>query len=183
MKSLQLSAPHLIAMVGAPGAGKTHFANEFAKMFGAARLDSGVLKDLSNDEAAIRATSLKLLEQMLTTRQTIIFEGATEKRAWRSEIIRLARAAGYKVLFVWVQTDQITARTRWVRLHRQSEELFDEYFRQFSPPHPSEPYVVISGRHTYNTQARTVLKRLSESARPKTEPTIQPRRTNMIRVN
>lgn len=33
MKSLQLSKPHLVVMVGLPGAGKTFFADHFAETF------------------------------------------------------------------------------------------------------------------------------------------------------
>ncbi|WP_457915678.1 hypothetical protein [Candidatus Minimicrobia naudis] len=33
MKPLSPSLPHIIAMVGAPGSGKTHFAVEFARIF------------------------------------------------------------------------------------------------------------------------------------------------------
>lgn len=171
MKALQLSSPHIIAMVGVPGAGKTQFATEFAEMFGAPRLDCEVLTELSDNETKVNLASGAILKELMKTRQTIIFEGATEKRAWRGELARAARAAGYKVLLVWVQTDLPTAKARWMKARGGDEALFEQKLKQFSAPHPSESCVVISGRHTYNTQARTLLKKLSEGARPATPAT------------
>lgn len=168
MKSLQLSAPHIIAMVGIPGAGKTQFATEFAEMFHAPRLDSDILSELSGDAAAVDATAGTLLKELMKTRQTVVFEGATERRVWRAELMKLAQQAGYKVLFVWVQTDAVTAKQRWLKLRRKDEASFQHKLSQFSAPHTSEPYVVISGRHTYSTQARAVLTRLSATSRPST---------------
>lgn len=167
MKPLQLSSPHIIAMVGVPGAGKSQFAAEFSEMFHAPYLDSGILTALSDDEAAVNYASGTLLKELMKTHQTIVFEGATEKRAWRVELAKTARAAGYKILFVWVQTDLATAKMRWLKANDNDEAAFDAKIKQFSSPHPSEPCVVISGRHTYNTQARTLLKRLAD-VRPNT---------------
>ena len=157
MKPLQLSSPHLIIMVGAPGAGKTQFATEFAKMFNAPMLSSDTLRELSSDDTLI------------------IFDGNTEKRAWRSDIAKVAREAGFKPLFVWVQTDPAMSRARWLRSHNGDEALFEQKLRTFSPPHASEPYMVISGRHTYNTQAKTLLKKLSDATRPAASIRTQPR--------
>lgn len=162
MKSLQLSAPHIIAMVGIPGAGKTQFATEFAEMFHAPRLDSDILSELSGDAAAVDATAGTLLKELMKTRQTVVFEGATERRVWRAELMKLAQQAGYKVLFVWVQTDAATAKQRWLKARGGDIATFDQKMKQFSAPHDSEPCLVISGRHTFNSQAKALLRRLSE---------------------
>ena len=160
-------------MVGVPGAGKTQFASEFAEMFGAPRLDCAVLAELSDDETKVNLASGAILKELMKTRQTIVFEGATEKRAWRMELARAARAAGYKVLLVWVQTDLPTAKARWMKTKGGDEALFEHKMKQFSAPHASESCIVISGRHTYTTQARALLKKLSEGARPTTPPAAQ----------
>lgn len=162
-------------MVGTPGAGKTQFATEFSHMFGAPLLSSDSLYNLSDDETAVQKTTVTILKELLKTRQTVILDGPTERRAWRSDIARAARDAGYKPLFVWVQTDPAMSRARWLRARRGEEALFDQKLRMFSPPHSSEPYMVISGRHTYNTQAKTLLKRLSETTRPAGIARPQPR--------
>ena len=42
---------------------------------------------------------------------------------------------------------------------------FDAAIKSFTEPNSTERAVVISGKHTYKTQARTVLARLSDSNR------------------
>ena len=97
------------------------------------------------------------------TKQTVILDGSTDQRTNRMRINRLAREYGYKVLFVWVQTDPATAKHRWIKTYGGNDESFERRLKQFSAPHSSESYVVISGRHTLSSQARTVLKQIGAS--------------------
>ncbi len=161
MKSLHLSVPHIIATVGMPGAGKTQFSEQFAEMFGAPRISTDVLDSLGGEANATNDVALQLLVEFMKSKQTIVYDGASEKRVSRAELTRVARLAGYKILFVWVQTDLATAKMRWTKSRQGDESQFEQLMRQFSAPHISEPYVVISGRHTYSTQAKTVLRKLS----------------------
>jgi len=178
MKPLSPSLPHIIAMVGAPGSGKTQFAVEFAKIFNAPVVSSRQFEVFTDDTKTTSDATLAILEEFLKTKQTIILDGATDQRNNRMRISRLAREYGYKALFVWVQTDSVTAKRRWIKVYNGNDDSFDRRLKQFSAPHSSESYIVISGRHTFSTQARTVLKQLSAS-RPET-----PRRavTNRISI-
>ena len=162
MKSLHLSAPHLIAMVGMPGAGKTQFSEKFSETFGASRISIDSFLKLTPDRKLAHESSMEILQEFLKTKQTLVFDGDTEKRITRMELARAARMAGYKIMFVWVQTDLATAKLRWEKSHRGDDGEFEQLMNRFSAPHPSEPYIVISGRHTYSTQAKTVLRTLSE---------------------
>lgn len=175
MKPLQPSTPHIVALVGAPGSGKTHFATEFAKMFNAPLLSSRYFEAVTDDTRVIADTTLALIEEFLKTRQTIVVDGATDQRTVRMKIGQLARKHDYKVLLVWVQTDMATAKARWMKTYGNDEVQFERRLKQFSPPHDSESYLVISGRHTFSTQVRTVLKRLSAS-RPTTAQRSAPSR-------
>ncbi len=172
MKSLSLSLPHIIAMVGLPGSGKTHFAEQFAETFAAPFLNADQFVQLGGDSEATNDAVLKVLTEMMKTKQTIIFEGATERRIERSELMKQARAKGYKVLFVWVQTDPLTTQQR--ALKNMSADEFEQRSKRFSAPHDLEPSVVISGRHTYSTQARTLLKKLTEARSQASGPQPQP---------
>ncbi len=174
MKPLQPSSPHIVALVGAPGSGKTQFANEFAKMFNTPLISTTNLETLSSDNKAITETTLTLLEEFLKTKQTIILDGTTDQRTIRMRITRLAKKYGYRTLFVWVQTDMVTAKSRWIKLYSSDDGSFEHKLKQFSAPHDSEPYVVISGRHTFNTQARAVLKRLSNTRPEQAVPAPRP---------
>ncbi|MBF1504789.1 AAA family ATPase, partial [Prevotella pallens] len=115
MKPLSPSLPHIIAMVGAPGSGKTQFAVEFAKIFNSPVVSSRQFEVFTDNTKTISDATLSLLEEFLKTKQTVILDGSTDQRTNRMRINRLAREYGYKVLFVWVQTDPATAKHRWIK--------------------------------------------------------------------
>lgn len=160
MKSLSLSSPHIIAMVGMPGVGKTHFAEQFAETFSAPLVSAQSLEKLNDDPNLVKETALNILSEVTKTKQTVLFDGPTDRRVERMELSKMARQKGYKVLFVWVQTNESTAKQR--ALKQISPESYEYHAKRFSAPHESENYIVLSGRHTYSTQARVLLKRLTE---------------------
>jgi len=161
-------------MVGIPGAGKSFFAEQFADTFKAPIVNSEKLRrnlfdtpTYSKDEdSVIDKISNSMLQQLFRTDKTTVYIGQTSLRTERASIAKIARAAGYEPLFVWVQTEPATARKRSLKPHDKSfaisHEMFEEKLRKFSPPHQNEKVVVISGKHTYATQLRVVLKRLVE---------------------
>ena len=178
MKPLQPSSPHIIALVGAPGSGKSQFAQEFAGMFGAPLIDASRFEELTDDTKKISEVTLDLLDEFLKTKQTVILDGASDQRVTRMKLSRLAKERGYKLLLIWVQTDLATTKNRWMKQRGGDEAAFERRLKQFSAPHSSESYIVISGRHTFSTQARAVLKKLS-SPRPETQRLVTP---NRIRI-
>lgn len=172
MKPLSLSTPHVIVMVGIPGAGKSYFAEHFAETFSAplvsfhsieSALDDATSPD-SKQDSAIERIARNLFTELLKTQRTIVYDGATDSRTDRTEIARAARAAGYNVLFIWVQTESASARARALKQttnHRAiTEAQFDSHIKHFTAPHESEKAVVISGKHTYASQLKIILKRL-----------------------
>ena len=167
MKRLSLTKPHLLIMTGIPGSGKTYFAEKFSETFKAPFVSYYYLAGQLKDEQSADTASLYMLGQMMKTGQSIIFEGKTDTRKERVELAHFARAEGYEPLFVWVQTDQPTAKTRSAKrsktsTHRQLEaETHDRLTKNFRPLTASEKHVVISGKHTYATQAKVVLTKLS----------------------
>jgi len=165
MKHLSLAKPHLVVTVGIPGSGKSFFAEKFATTFGAPYVCYEKLAQLVNGE--VSSALLMQLDELLKTKQSVIYDGPSESRASRSELAKKAREAGYTVLYVWVQTDQTTAKTRYSQAHKSvSEDEYEKGVKRFTPPNTIEKALVISGKHTYATQAKVVLKRLST---PRTE--------------
>lgn len=167
MKSLSLNQPHVIVMVGVPGSGKSFFAEKFAETFHAPYVCRGRIETLVGDNPAADALAMQQFTELLKTRHTLILEGPSSTRAERTELSRLAQSAGYETLFVWVQTDPATAKMRSIRPSKDStyrpltHDEYDAKLQRFSAPHAVENTVVISGKHTYATQARVVLKKLS----------------------
>ncbi len=164
MKSLELTTPHIIATVGVPGAGKTQFAQQFAETFSSPLISRHYFDRLGSEDETSTNLSNLILRETMKTRQTIIYDGRLGKQVDRKALARYANNKGYRVLFVWVQTDANTSRKR--SLKRMSADEYKKELKQFSQPHESEAFVVISGRHTYSTQAKTVLKFLADYSKP-----------------
>lgn len=182
MKSSQLSTPHLIVMVGIAGSGKTFFAEKFADTFQAPLVsDAPLIQSLTDAEVStdhgerlLHGLVALQLDQLFKTDRTIIVDVSSDARTERTALSSHARKNGYHTLFIWVQTDLPTAKDRSVKPAKQSSnkkltsEQFNQHVKHFTAPNASENTVVISGKHTYTTQARGVLKKLSA---PRTEIT------------
>jgi predicted kinase len=172
MKPLTTSTPHVIIMVGIPGAGKTTFAEHFAKTFHAPYVHSSELEGLAGiDQRSASIVAAKLLSELLKTHHTIVFEGDTSSRTTRLALVKTIAQAGYKPLLVWVQTETVEAKRRSIRKRSGhaplTPEQFDTALKRFAPPASAEKAVVISGKHTYATQVKIILKHL---AGPRPEP-------------
>ncbi len=169
MKSLSLNQPHLLIMVGIPGSGKSFFAEKFSEMFHAPYVSYDKIMDYGegNEESAARYMTY-LLHELIKTGNTIMVDGLADTRSQRAELKHLASVAKYKPLFVWVQTDTATAKARSLkskneRGHRLTPDEYDQLASYFVPLTASERPVVISGKHTYATQAKIILKHLATS--------------------
>jgi predicted kinase len=167
MKSLSLSKPHLLIMVGIPGSGKSFFAEKFSEMFHAPYVSYDRIMDVGegNAEQAARYMTY-LLHELIKTGQTLVVDGLADTRAQRAELKHLAHVAGYKPLFIWVQTDVATAKARALKTSTDkgrgmTPHEYDQVAGYFMPLSAMEKPVVISGKHTYATQARIVLKNLA----------------------
>ncbi len=190
MKSLQLNKPHLLVMVGIPGSGKTAFASQFAATFNAPFVNyAEILGLVGGDlELAYRVAD-HLIDQLMRAKQTIIIDGPGEKQVDRREIIKLARHHGYTSLFIWVQTEPATAEYRATgqKGAAMSKEEYDQRVAGFDFLTAVEPVLVISGKHTYASQARMVLKKLVverpsvAETKIETPPRIVPPRGRFIR--
>lgn len=188
MKSLSLSKPHLLVMVGVPGAGKSSFGEHFAETFKAPVINWGAIRaELFNEptyskdeQVIIGRVADYMLDELLKTQRTIVYEGATEARSERQALTKRARAAGYEVLLIWVQTDTTAAQQRATKKKKDGVSMtpaqFEAAVKRFTQPNHTESTVVISGKHTYASQLKIVLKRLVEPRAGLTPaPTAQPR--------
>lgn len=188
MKPIISNKPHMIVVVGIPGSGKSFFAEHFAATFKAPLISYDRLRtELTTDcDENVIASNIAnyLLEEVLKTGRTVVYDGQTDLRTERALIAKKSRDSGYEPLFIWVQTESVTAKKRATKPNSDktnlSTEQFDIKFRRFSPPHQIEKAIVISGKHTYSSQLKIVLKHLVEPRAQVVEPMNHPR-PHMIR--
>lgn len=172
MKSAVTNRPHLIVTVGIPGSGKSFFAEHFADIFKAPIVSFDLLRRkiftnpaFSDEEDKIIApVADHMLSEVLKTKRTVIYEGRTSLRADRAAISKKAHEAGYEPLFVWVQTEPSAAKLRATKASIEkpaiTSERFDYLVKKFTIPNHNEKAVVISGKHTFASQLKIVLKHL-----------------------
>jgi gluconate kinase len=73
---------------------------------------------------------------------------------------------GYQPIIVWVQTDLNTIKQRMRASYRTLSEAKDALSKALSrieAPADDEKTIVISGKHTYQTQCRNVVNRLTDA--------------------
>jgi predicted kinase len=180
MKPHSTASPHAIIMVGIPGSGKSSFAEKFADTFQAPIINRLKLqKDLGLDNEQSDKMAEIMLGEYVKTRRTLMLEGGLDTKEEREALIKRLAKAGYRTLMVWVQTDTAEAQRRASKPYPQgsgiSPEDFDAIIHTFEPPSGKETPVVISGKHTYTTQLKIVLKQLaldvrSQSSKPPQTP-------------
>ncbi len=178
MQPLNLSKPLIIIMVGLPGAGKSFFARQFSQTFGAPvvsydRIRFELFNDITfskEEQVIVGRIADYQTEELLKTRRTFLVDGGDNTYSERSKLEKIAKKSGYEVLVVWVQVDNASAKRRSMK--RSKNKLDDKYNRsltadeytsqakRLTPPKKNEQCTVISGKHTYHTQAKVVLKKL-----------------------
>lgn len=183
-------------MVGLPGAGKSFFASNFAETFHAPYISADIVRSCvteqptysHEEDETVQAITSYTLNQLLKTQRTVVYDGVSSTRTERAELYKLCKTAGYNVLTVWVQTAPSIAKERATRKRKDyiplSLDQYDAKERRFAEPSLSEPVVVVSGKHTFSTQLRAVLKRLveprAELAQQQTKPQARPSGRNIL---
>ena len=184
MNSMNLGSPMVVVVVGIPGSGKSFFARRFAETFGAPLISEDKIRYTlfsnhtyeSNEQAMVDQVAELLLDELFVAGKTFVIDGGYNTKVSRADLESLANQYDFKTLIVWVQTDEPTSRRR--ATHRSekvagdqfktsmSNEQFDMVSKTFTPPASSDKIknvVVISGKHTYASQAKMVLKKIVEA--------------------
>ncbi|MCL1839461.1 ATP-binding protein [Candidatus Saccharibacteria bacterium] len=154
------SKPYAIMVFGVPMSGKTQFATKFSRKFRAPLLNFESIPGIS------RKIFLSVVAQIADSQQNLVIDHGIDTYKQREELRRTLHSAGYRVVIVWIQTDVNTIKRR-LRSHLKSVERAKSYFEalldQLEAPEDSEDTIVLSGKHTFDGQLKTVLSALSKN--------------------
>lgn len=156
------SKPRALLVFGAPCSGKTTFGEKFAKKFGLAFFD---LEDLKEKNNFTRENILTILELILRTNQTILIEGVLDTEKEREEIRNIFKKAGYEPSLIWIQTDVSTIRNRLKTRYKnvaKAKKVYEEAISEMEAPAEYERPIILSGKHTFETQTKHVVSGLAD---------------------
>ncbi|MBQ6313360.1 AAA family ATPase [Candidatus Saccharibacteria bacterium] len=156
------SRPRALLIFGAPCSGKTTFGEKFAKKFGLAFFDLKTLKERNNFTKKNITTILGLI---LKTHQTILIEGALDTEKEREEIRNLLRKSGYEPSLIWIQTDIATIRSRLKARYKEivkAKNVYENAISEMEAPTEREHPIILSGKHTFETQTKHVISGLAD---------------------
>ena len=152
-----------VLVFGAPGSGKTTFAEKFAKKY---RLAYYNLDEIREEYNFSHEALLSILEIITKAKQSIVIEGELKTEKDRTEIRNILRAQGYKPTLVWVQTDFATIKMRLKSKYKtikKAREIYDAAVAETEAPAAFEKAVILSGKHTFETQNKHVLAGLART--------------------
>ena len=157
------SRPRAILVFGAPCSGKTTFAEKFAGRFGIAYYN---FDDIRERYRLTRKNVLLIVELLARTGKTLIIEGGLGTEKERAEMRNVLRAAGYDPALIWVQTDIATIRMRMKSRYRsvaKAKEAYDLAVETMEAPADTEHPIILSGKHTFETQTKHILAGLADA--------------------
>lgn len=179
MHKSRISHPVVVYMYGLPGSGKSFVSRQLSETLGMAHVSSDRIRfelfeeprhDKAENQLVLNLMNF-MTEQFLTAGVSVIYDISVSRLADRRALRDLARRHGAKELMVWIQVDPETAFSRsHVRDRRKADDryasileqpIFEQYMRAMQNPQ-NEDYLVISGKHLFNSQKTAIVRRLSD---------------------
>lgn len=157
------SKPRALLVFGAPCSGKTYFGEKFAKKFDLAFYD---FEKIKSEQRMSRKTILLIIELIARTGKTFMLEGELDTEKDRTEMRNLLRKMGYEPSLIWVQTDVTTIRNRMKERYKsvsKAKTMYDTSIESLEAPAEFEKPIILSGKHTFETQAKHVVAGLADA--------------------
>ncbi|MBQ3310166.1 ATP-binding protein [Candidatus Saccharibacteria bacterium] len=161
MEGNKKTKPRAILVFGAPCSGKTTFCEKFSRRFKAPYYNLDSLQE----EADFTEKQIHIILGVIAKAgQNIIIEGNLDTEEERDAVRQLLRSCGYNPALIWIQTDVSTIKARLktrTRSVKKAKEEYETRISEMEAPSDSEHPIILSGKHTFETQLSHVLSQLA----------------------
>ncbi len=177
---VQTKKPLLILLYGFPGSGKTYFARNLTQHLNVAHVHSDRIRHElfeeprydEQEDSIITHLMNYMTEEFLMAGVSVVYDTNMMRKSQRRMMRNLINKKEIETLLVWFQVDAETAFKRTGHRDRRksddkyaieyTREDFREYASKMQHPETHEDYVVVSGKHTFNSQKAAFFKKLNE---------------------
>jgi predicted kinase len=177
MSKIIPSKPTIICLYGFPGSGKSYVARNLADEIQLAHVSSDRIRSElfqsprydPQENAIVTHLMDYMSEEFLGSGVSIVYDTNALRIAQRRKLREVAKKHHAAYLLIWLQVDIDTAFIRTQDRDRrtaddkyaepQTKNTFDRQVAGMQNPE-GEDYLVISGKHTFDTQKNAVINRL-----------------------
>lgn len=167
-------------LYGYPGAGKSFFARQMCEELQAAHVQGDRIRSElfetprydKEENTVVTQLMDYMTHEFLNMGLSVVYDTNAMRQTQRLNLREMARRAKAQPVLIWLQIDTDTAYARVSKRDRRRADdkysapmerpMFDEIAAHMQNPGAIEDYIVISGKHTFNTQSSAVIKRLRE---------------------
>lgn len=172
--------PLLIMLYGFPGSGKSYVARQLSSHIQAAHVQGDRIRyELfktprydKQENAVITQLMDYMTQEFLKSGVCVIYDTNALRAAQRHALRDIAHKAHAQPLVVWLQVDAESSFIRTQKRDRRKSDdryapildrtTFESVCSHMQNPTVAEDYVVISGKHVFNTQLSAIMKKLHD---------------------
>lgn len=164
-------------MFGLPGSGKTYVARHLSETYNMAHVSADKLRFELFDKPRHDKAEIQLLnglmnymtEEFLKAGVSVVYDVSVSRETDRRILREIAKKQKVKDLMLWPQVDAETAKYRSLNRDKRKTDdkysepidavTFEKYKGYMQSPY-NENYLVLSGKHLFNTHKGVIEKRL-----------------------
>jgi len=179
MMKVAPTKPVLIMLYGYPGSGKTYFARQLSEHFQAAHVHSerirGELFENPHYDKEENEVIGQLMDYMthefLSAGLSVIYDVNAMRASQRRVLREMALKAHATPILIWLQIDAESSFARLATRDRRRADdkyaaprdraAFEHIASSMQNPQ-NEEYIVVSGKHAFNTQISAFVRRMRE---------------------